>query len=289
MLMMFANELRKLDWTYIMPLNNNDLLYLLNPNFGLGLRNIHDHNNNLFIIKDIMEHPDYQHIFACNDFFKKINEFSKILDARIERLFITKKANYLFFDVEEQNFLQEIFNKNNLQCIVTIYKRNQDGLFKEIDFEKITYADYSIIKNDLLNLGIKYVITPDRYINLKLIAENRIQEKKQVYSEKIKEQQRQQELITIREIFAKYEINDIPQSENEFKQIYKNLAKQYHPDVGGDTEKFNQLQADFEFLKNTQWYKELTMQLTKNQVNQNVQQKNQKNKKEWWFDLLFWV
>ena len=236
--------LRSLPLKQVSPFNSDDLVFFASEDLALVISNIADESLNYFSIKDIMTKND---IFKCSDFEKSCSDFLKIKNSRLERFFKTKKSEYVFFDKEEQYFLKEIFKKNNLSGIVTIYSRKED-VFKKVDFDKITIGNFNLMRVVFNKLNIVYCMKPERYLLLRIRAE-----KDSVGGGVFKDKEKEM----VKKILAEYNMTNVT-SRKELKSQFKSLAKKYHPDVNPEGEDiFKKLKEDMAKLKKTIWYKKL--------------------------------
>ena len=242
---------RKLKWEQVAPFNENDLIMFLSPNLALvisGIRNSAGENLE-FSIKNIMQHEKYKTVFACNDFSKALDNFAEIMDARLERYFITKKAKYIFFDEEEQSTLRRIVREFSLTCKVTIHRRRKDTLtFEPRPMQLITSDEWAKIGSKISKAGVYCISTPDEYM--------RMSGRKRYPGRGILEREREQ-LRKIFEMFPDLNQHDL----NQLKKAYREYAKKYHPDLNQGDESANQLylklQEAMAFIENTRWYKDL--------------------------------
>jgi hypothetical protein len=256
MLMMFPKSIRKLPWEKICPLNENDLLVIMNKNVAFGLMNIADEDNNYFSISQIMRIPENTAVFGVGSFEDKCKDFSEIMDSRLERFFDTKKTDYIFFDKEEQKFLKGVFANLNVTCQVELFAQ-KDGEYKKVNYEDISVQDFKKFRPFFSKLGVIYVIRPERYN----VLNNVYKLKNESNQDKIKRAQEakaQAELQAALKIVEKYPGLSEIRSQVEFKAFYRNLAKKLHPDVNSEGQnQFTEMNADFEKLKKSIWYTKL--------------------------------
>lgn len=258
MLMMFSEEIEHIPLDKALALGSNDLLVMWNKEIAIGLKNIQNEKNEFFSIKTIMESEKE---FACTNFEEKCEQFAKVMDTRLERFFVSKKTSYVFFDEEEQQVISKILKKNKLNCCVSIYIREEENeTFKEVDFEEISSYEYlrdpllKNVKQCLRKLNIKYVIPPDRYIELK---EKRTIKNSQ-FKNNVARRTKAIEAKQMEQYFKKYnELVNI-ETNDEFKTFYRSLARAYHPDRNdGEDTLFKEMKADFDKIEETMWYKNL--------------------------------
>jgi hypothetical protein len=239
---MFAQELIKIPLEKAYPENDKNLALFLDKDAVLVLTSIQNDIGEYFSIKDIMTSTEGKVIFGEQDFMERIKDFLGILETRLERFFDTEKASYIFFDKEEQLFIQDIFKKNNLNCIVELRLR-KEGKFESVDFEKITPSEFSKFRKHLRKHKIKYVINPERYFELKLAKINKADDFREKFEARKAEVEKQQ----IAQYFEKYPELEGVNSEEDFKKLLKQYAKKYHPDINPEAgDMFTQITVDFE-------------------------------------------
>jgi hypothetical protein len=248
---MFSKDLKRLPFDNIIPYNENDLLLIANPYLAFRLTNIVDDNNSYFSIKSVMtEHTDP---FACADFNRTCTDFAEIMEARIERYFVTKKVTYLFFDEEEQNFLKTMFRNNTLTSSVILYMRtNVRETFKEIDYTDLVRKEYLEVSKYLRRLRIMTVVRPDQYYSMYVSS-------KKESKERFENLRRNKDKEFMKKMFDRYpKLKDI-KTKSQFRTYYLGLSKKYHPDASqGSHEMFAEISVNFELLKETYWYRSLT-------------------------------
>lgn len=250
LLMMFSKDLRRLSFEDIVPFNEDDLLLIANPYLAFRLRNLVDDNNNYFSIKSIMQ--DNAVPFACPDFNRYCGDFAKIMEARIERYFVTKKVSYIFFDDEEQAFLKNIFKKNTLTASVIVYRRSDvRSSFKEIDYTNLDRKEYMEVSKYLRRLKIMTLVKPDQYYTMYVAT-------KKESRERFENLRKSKDQEFMKKMYDKYPKLKEIKTKAQFKTYYRGLSKKYHPDAsGGDYELFAEISSDFELLKETYWYRSL--------------------------------
>ena len=239
---------QRMKWEFIAPYNDRDLVVFLSPNLSLVLRKIRSTTDNLpFNIKQLMQHEDYKDVFCCNDFEKRLSQFAKNMDTRLERVFVTKKSTYLFFDKEEQDSLKSIVSDISLACTVEIQRRRKiDNVFVSCPLQTMFEADYLNIAEKLKRAGVTCEISLDEYM--------RYTKKFHTFKRKDKDKD------IVDEVFSEFPNLKQP-SKAETKTAYKKYASEFHPDKNPDNpeagEKFTKLQDAWEKLQDTKYFKQL--------------------------------
>ena len=235
-------------WELVAPYNDRDLVIFLSPNLSLVLRKIRSTTDNLpFNIKQLMQHEDYKDVFCCNDFEKRLSQFAKNMDTRLERVFVTKKSTYLFFDQEEQDSLKSIVSDISLACTVEIQRRRKiDNIFVSCPLQTMLEADYLNIAEKLKRAGVTCEVSLDEYM--------RYTKKFHTFKRKDKDKD------IIDEVFSEFPNLKQP-SKAETKTAYKKYASEFHPDKNPDNpeagEKFTKLQDAWDKLQDTKYFKQL--------------------------------
>lgn len=248
-LMMFSKGLRTIPFEQVIPFNKDDLLFIVDRDIAIRLSNIIDENNNVFSISYTMENES---VFKCKDFDKRCQEFSEIMPSRLERYFETNKADYLFFDLEEQKLLEKIFRMSNLNCLVIIYL-NRNGEFSEVQLEDLRLNESRKILKLLNKYKVRAVTKPDEYYKLKQIANNKTEESKKKFEEMAKNLDQK----TMKKYFKRYPKLGNLKNKSEVNTYYKKLVKKYHPDKGGDSDIFILINEDFETIRVSKWFNNL--------------------------------
>lgn len=247
-LMLFTKQIRKLPLEQAIPFNKDDLMIVVSKNIAFRLTNLMDERHNGFYVQDVMEKET---VFATPEFSVRMKKFAEIMEARMERFFDTGKAEYLFFDEEEQNYIRNVFNNHDLKCGVLIYvKKKKSGKFEELDFEQMDYKAFKKIAPHFKKLGIKCVVRPEKYFILK----HQFNEKNRERFEKLKQNK---EGAFMEKMFKRYKLLKEMNTKEDVAKYYKKLAVKYHPDKGGDPEVFMKIKSDFEAIKQSTWYAEL--------------------------------
>jgi len=245
-LMMFSKSLRLIPFEQAIPFSKDDLLLVMDKDVAFRLANIVDEDNKPFSISYTM---GKEAVFHCDDFDKRCEKFSDIMDARLERYFDTKKTDYLFFDLEEQKRLQTIFSLCNLNCSVIIYMMAKDG-FKEVNLEELNYKDSRKCLSYLSKLKARSVLRPDEFYKLKQVSSKKSEETKRKFEQMSKEQQEKR----VKVYFERYSKLSGFKTQKDVSQYYRKLTIKYHPDKGGDEEIFRIIAEDFNVIKKSKWY-----------------------------------
>jgi hypothetical protein len=255
--MILPEGVRKIPLDKILPYNENDIIMFVSPDIALVIFSLRDDNKQVFSIKSIM--MDNSSVFACTDFDKVIAEFGKtLLKPRLERFFETKKSEYIYFDKEEQIFIKNILDKNHLSGFVRICMKNKEGVFADINFDKIKAGEYKNIRSDLRSLGIMYFVTADRrYAENKVLNATK-EEAKKSNPFSFRDMLKKRETAKVDKVFKRFPDFKV-KTKQSVKAVYKMLSKIYHPDVKdtGDEKKFKELKSDYDTLKGSYWYKDL--------------------------------
>lgn len=253
--MIFSRQIRKIPFEQIAPFNDDDLMVMLSSEVAIVLRNIMNEDGKYFSIKNIMMNND---VFGCKDFKETCDEYSKIMHGRLERFFETKKSMHIFFDIEEQSFIKDIFTKNNISCIVDIYIKKINEFIK-VPIELLEHSEYRKFRPFIKTLGIQAVISPEMYFNLNMLKKEFGDKatKRSPFSFRDIIDRKVRESNRIKKITEKYPIFKAVKNKKDFKDAYHKLCKELHSDTGGDDKLFIKMKEDVELLKKTQWYKKL--------------------------------
>lgn len=251
MLMMLPNKMRTLPLDRVFPFDDNDLMVAVSNKVLFGLREIRDDAGKVFSIKGIIESKP--ECFGKQPISDRNKEFTKVMLTRLERLFLTRKTDYLYFDQEEQEYLQEkIFTDNALTAKVEIYLVEEDALAK-IDFDHLTAMEFMRIKKEVAALGAVAVTSPAAYVMMS--------EKSLHYDRQNNERMKKFRVDkTLEAIFAKYPDMRACKTKKEFDTLYKKIAKQLHPDRNHNisVEEFQEFQEGITYItKKSKWYRGL--------------------------------
>lgn len=257
--MMLAEGINKIPLARVMPYNEDDLLLFLSHKSAIVIKDIKDDVGRQFSIKELMEKND---VFACKNFDKKVSSFrDKFLRARIERYFITKKVEYLFFDEEEQDFIKNIFAKNNLSAFVELQSKDSSGNFKKrVIIDNIKERDFdALFGNELTKLKVPVFVGMS--IKMRYAIERKVNRdtgKKNRFS--FLDKMREEEQKRIDAIFRKFPDLQVS-TKQSFKAAFRMLSKKLHTDITGDDDEkrlaFQKFQDKIAILKKSSWYKRL--------------------------------
>lgn len=250
MLMMLPNRMRVLPIDKIFPFNDDDLMIAVSDRLIFGLRDIRDEAGNLFSIRKIVESE--QKIFGKQPFRERNRDFTGLLFTRLERYFVTKKSDYIYFDLTEQEYLRDkIFMTNSLTAKVEIYLIDE-GKFIPIDFEQMSMREFKAFKNGLTEIGAIVGLPPNVYVMMNEKVEN--------YDKFNRDRMKQFKVdVKLEKIFKKYPYFKDCKTIKEFNSIYRTMAKDLHPDRNHkvDPKKFAEFQVDVDYIKKSKWYRGL--------------------------------
>lgn len=234
----------------IFPYDDNDFMIAASDTLVFGVTDIRDDAGNAFSIRNIMESRG--DVFGSDGFEKRTQEFSKILFTRLERFFVTNRCDYIYFDMEEQQYLKEkIFHTHALTAKVEIYMI-EDGYFVKKNFDTMGMMEYSKIRNEINSLGLIAACSPREYIMMS--------EKSKNYDKFNRERMKAFQVDRkLEKIFTKYHGMQDCKTHKEFNKVYKHFAKELHPDVNQDisAEEFQTFQEDIRYIKKSKWYRGL--------------------------------
>ena len=232
----------KFPWKQAAPYNASDIVVFLSRNTAVVVRRIRDDGENInFSISQLMQSESYSHVFACVDFEKSLQNFVSIMDTRLERFFKTEKADYIFFDEEEQSALKDIVKGLSLSCQCEVLRRKKDtGTFESFNIMNSSKEDWDVLGKMLKKLGVEVVTSVDEYMRLK---------GKRVFSFRNREDD------AVKKILQDFPEFDKP-TKKEIKQAYRNYSKDCHPDTHPDDDgaRFARLNESYEILCKTSWY-----------------------------------
>lgn len=260
MLTIFSTGLKKLDFSRVIPFNDDDLLYMIDKNTALRISNISTDKGAIFTIKHIMETSEIetgtskQKVFGSTPFEERIKEFNAIMETRLERYFDTNKSEYIFFDKEEQNFLtKEIFSKLSMSGLVFVYIRTDDG-FAEIDMLDLDVKTSRVIISVLNKLKIRALMRASDYYDANRIIRDRINRAKK----RFKTKNMQMKVDRMKVFYLRYPKLQSYSTSKEVDKYFKMLKRKYHPDKEtGNHDTFVMINNDFKDLQNTSWYNSL--------------------------------
>jgi len=249
MLIMMPNRMRNIPVEKIFPFDKKDIMIAMSENVVFALRDIRDDAGSVFIIKNIIESKSA--VFGAQGFDERAKDFSEILFSRIERFFVTKRSDYIFFDKEEQEYLKKvIFSESALTARVEIYFIENNSFVKQ-DFEKMGLLEYSKIRVELSELGALAATSPKDYASM--------HEKSRNYDKITADRMAAFKIDKkLDKVFAKYHGLKDCRTQIEFNRIYRDLSKKLHPDINDGTEsEFKDFQEDFAHVKKSRWFKGL--------------------------------
>lgn len=257
LLMMFHKQIAEIPLDRCFPFKSNGLAVMPGPRTDIffvlkDILNVHDET---FSIKELMEKLT---VFGCSDFEDAMQKFSQIFKPRLERFFETKKAEYIFFDREEQEKLRGILKAEKLSAIVDVYI-HVNGKNKRVNLKKIHRPGYLLLKKSLEELGVVVTMRPEEFMRMSQQANSARDEKSGRFNA-FRQKQQEKEQAAVQEILQEFPTLNV-QSKDEFKKEFRKLAQLMHPDVNADnpkaTENFANLNAKVEKLKQTLWYLKL--------------------------------
>lgn len=260
MLTIFSAGLKHLDFSRVIPFNDDDLLYMINKDLALRISNIATDKGAVFTIKHIMETSETntsavkQKVFGTTPFEERIKDFNSIMETRFERYFDTKKSEYIFFDKEEQNFLtNEVFSKISMSGLIFVYVRTEEG-FSEVDLLDLDVKTSRMIITVLNKLKIRALMrASDYYDSNRLIRDRVNRAKKRFKSKNLK-----MKVDRMKFFFARYPKLQDYHTVAEVDKYFKLLKRKYHPDKeGGNHDTFVVINNDYKDIQNTSWYNSL--------------------------------
>lgn len=256
-LMMMDRAIGKLDLAKVMPYNSTDIMYAANPNLFFVLKNMTNQRGDRFSIEDIV--LEQKEIFATKDFKKRCSDFSAIMDSRLERYFITKKSEYVFFDGEERKALEKILKQNSMFCFIDIYVR-KNGKMHPVIFESLTPAKFNKLARQFDQLGLLYVVNPAQWIMMKASNVDSEYEKRREKFKEFRHKKRTGSESSARDILSEYPELNVT-SKKQFNSAAKKMLAKLHPDnnQGKDTaDEFMELKDKLEKLKSSLWFTRLS-------------------------------
>lgn len=257
MLMMFGHALYKAPFERAMPFNDRDLMILVSPEYGIRLCNITTEQGETFEIKSFM--ISKKDVFNCEDFDKRLLDFAEIFQGRVERFFVTKKSDYIFFDLEEQKFLRKLMARPGLSCSVEVYRYYKDKSPKRIDYLDIPHNEAMKITRFLNACGVKMIMTARDYYYMAKPRHEHTKDRQSRYQDFMKNK-KEGEMTVFYKRYSKLKSLD---SKERVDKYFKKLTIKYHPDrniaKGGEdtTSICAQIREDFDLIKETTWYKSL--------------------------------
>lgn len=262
MLTIFSAGLRKLDYSRVIPFNDDDLLYMIDKDTAIRISNISTDKGAMFTVKHIMETSELssvsggtkRKVFGNTPFEERIKDFNGILETRLERYFDTKKSDYLFFDKEEQDFLRtEIFSKLSMTGLVYVYIRTEDG-FGEIDLLDLDTKRARYIISNLNKLKIRALMNSSDFYDANKIIKNKMDGARK----RFKKKELKMKVDRMKTFFKRYPRLSELVTSSQVDKYFKKLKSKYHPDrEGGNHDIFVLINNDHKDIQNTSWYNSL--------------------------------
>ena len=145
------------DFSHIAPVTRDSFALYVHPNVALLFKDMHNlTSNKIFVIADILE---AEKDLDCTNFDRKLDEFNPYRKARVRRTF-EKDRPSIFFDEDEIDFLEGLFDRNNFTGIVSIYVKGQEYNLSDLD-DKV----YSIVQPFIEELGLIEQVDCDEFRN----------------------------------------------------------------------------------------------------------------------------
>lgn len=253
MLMMFGSALRKAPFERAMPFNDKDLFILINPEIGIRLCNITTEQGLEFSIRDFIT-IDEDKVFKCEDFETKMKDFVEILPSRIERFFVTDKADHIFFDLEEQKYLRKIMSRPGLSCSVEIYKFDKNKPAEKIDVLSLNAKESREVLAMLNAWRVRMIVDVREYYQLARDDFEEREARRARYEEFMKKARPKDPMETM---FKKYPKLKGLDTKDRVNKYFKKLTVKYHPDNFQDkdtTELCAEIRDDLAKVKESSWY-----------------------------------
>lgn len=252
MLMMFGNAIRRCPLEQAIPFDNNDLMVIVSKNIGFRLCNIISERGEVFSIRKLMNTDEKN--FGKVKFEDRIKDLADIFQARLERYFVTKKTDYIFFDGEEQRAIRKYLCKPGLSCSVEIYRISKEEP-EIIDFLSLDRKEASTITRFMSLCSVRTVIDCREYYYLcndKGIKSSKFEQSNAKFKTKMDKEKKQMEVF-----FKRYPKLSSFKSKEKVNKYFKKLIIKYHPDKGGDGETCAQITSDANAIRETNWYKNM--------------------------------
>ena len=244
MLISFAQGMRLIRWAQVIPYGEEDFILMIDDRTGVHYTNIILEDGQKFDMKNIVQSNDA--IFHCPDFSKKYDEFVEIFPTRLERFFQTKKAAYLFFDLEEQRYWEGVFAKLSFSATVEIMKYGITG-FQKVNLLNLSTSEAMRIISVLDTLKVRETMTVrEGYWAQRAASESA--------------ERKMNHVLGIQDYMKRYPNLHRLRSKKQFAIYRRNLLRKYHPDVSTikDAAKiFAQISVDLKTLEQSVWYKKL--------------------------------
>lgn len=246
MLCMLPPNFRRLKWDQVIPFDKDNFMVIVAPKIAFLMKDIRDDGGTRFSLSEFMASDP--NTFGTEDYQERVKNFSQFLCSRVERYFTTKKAEYLFFDKEEQAVLKKMAEGNPLFGTVEIYLRSDiNSPFKHADFEKFQVKLVNKIFPYFKHIGISYITDPKSYILMRTATKERSQ---RVY---------QKRTTKADEALARWPSLAKCKTKEEFQKEKRTLCKKFHPDVNKNAseDEMKALNVDLEVLEGSNWYERL--------------------------------
>lgn len=252
MLMMFSAAIKNIPTDRVVPFNDDDLMLILSNKIALRMRNISSDKDEPFSIRYLMEKKE---VFSCNDFKVRMDEFSEILGARIERFYETKKCDYIFFDAEEQKTLQMVLGSVPLSCTVDVYIRNDDGDYECQDLIELSPRLARETLNILSKLKVRAVMDCREYYNVTSGLAGKMGGRDSF-------EKRAEKLIieSMERYFIRYPRLSTLATKDDVNKYFKKMLSKYHPDKNKSEDAedlFKIINEDSDKIKAGRWYAKL--------------------------------
>ena len=263
MLVLFSKELRRLDLKAAVPYSVKDIMIFATPNIAFRITNVMNERGEIFSIKAMMEKET---VFACPSFEDRFEEFAKVMALRLERHFITKKTEYVFFDEEEQKVLRGHLSSPGLSANVLIYTRAHIAEdFREVDFLKTSAMDHHEINVHMKKLRPVMMVKPETYYHLASANTDR--------RGKFDSMKHRRDRDVLGPVETRYPMLKHLGSPEQIGQYQKIMAKICHPDKLREDTCYALVNIDFDDVRSTRWY-ELLKAKSSSDSEQPEQEKN---------------
>lgn len=238
--------LKRLPWEKAVPYNSDQILIVVSPTIAFGIFELTNEKSEEFSIKSFMQ--TNQKVFGEESFRDRLSAFASLFEARIERYYITKKSPYLFFDAEEQQFIRMTFSKFKPTAYMEIFMReDQTKEFERKEMVDLDIKEFRQVYPYIKRMNPQVISNFERfYVQFRHYEQTRL--------DKMLELRKRNEEKFMEEMTARYPFLQSIENQKGFKSKYRDLAKKYHPDTGGDEEIFSQISADFSEIEKTMWF-----------------------------------
>lgn len=264
-----SRALSKLPYDRALPFNSRDLMIMVNPQIGFRLKNICNEIGGVFDISSVCE--ENKKVFGDVSLNDRAKEFLQHFRSRVERYFITRKSEYIFFDTEEQEFLRKTMSAAGLSCSVDVFVVNESNDFEMIDYRMLNEKKAKNVIRFLSDCAVREVIDcmeSYRAKNYRYRPSNFSMGKRSMKFED-----------DIFDEYSRYSKLKLVSSKESFKKYMKALRVKYHPDKCKDenAEEISKVIAeDIENLKKTKWYIDLPDKTPAKEENESDSKENDK-------------